>query len=345
MSDPATPAVRAAHRRVFPLRLSPIELFMLADDQPGYSMSFFIQLQLSGQLERAAFDAALDEALERHPLLRAWIETDTGGALCWTLAEGQMPDGDSGSEETAIRCRHGESIDLTKEIGLRVWVRQGAQRARVLLQFHHACCDGTGAYRFIGDLLAGYGIRTTTSGPRPAFGSVEVKLLRTRKQRALDAAATPGQRGLIRLAMRECWKIVARRPAPLAPPATVDRGRSEDFPGFLSFSFSRSEHQRLRDAANTWGVTLNDLLLRDLFLTLADWNRRQPSPSRRPWLRIMMPTDLRGGEDYEMPAANLTGYTFLGRTIRNCASPDELLHSVRNEKALIKHRRHDLRGC
>jgi NRPS condensation-like uncharacterized protein len=318
---------------------------MLADDQPGYSMSFFIQLQLSGQLERAAFDAALDEALERHPLLRAWIETDTGGALCWTLAEGQMPDGDSGSEETAIRCRHGESIDLTKEIGLRVWVRQGAQRARVLLQFHHACCDGTGAYRFIGDLLAGYGIRTTTSGPRPAFGSVEVKLLRTRKQRALDAAATPGQRGLIRLAMRECWKIVARRPAPLAPPATVDRGRSEDFPGFLSFSFSRSEHQRLRDAANTWGVTLNDLLLRDLFLTLADWNRRQPSPSRRPWLRIMMPTDLRGGEDYEMPAANLTGYTFLGRTIRNCASPDELLHSVRNEKALIKHRRHDLRGC
>ena len=84
---------------------------------------------------------------------------------------------------------------------------------------------------------------------------------------------------------------------------------------------------------------MNDLLLRDLFLTMEQWNRPQPKFSRRPWLRIMMPTDLRSGEDYEMPAANLTGYTFLMRTIRDCASPSELLQSIRNETALIKHRR------
>ena len=186
MSDPATLAAIAAHKRVFPLRLSPIELFMIADDQVGYPMSFFIQLQFYGQIERGAFEGALDEALNRHPLLRAWIETGRGGFPFWVSAKGQLPDGDWGSEETIITCRHSEAIDLGREIGLRVWVRQGLQRAKVLLQFHHACCDGTGAYRFIGDLLAGYGIRTTTSGQRPSFGAVEPKLLRTRKHRPLE---------------------------------------------------------------------------------------------------------------------------------------------------------------
>ena len=344
MSDPTTLAALAAHKQVFPLRLSPIELFMIADDQVGYPMSFFIQLQFNGQIERGAFEGALDEALNRHPLLRAWIETGRGGFPFWVSAKGQLPDGDWGSEEAIIACRNSEAIDLTKEIGLRVWVRQGAQRAKVLLQFHHACCDGTGAYRFIGDLLAGYGIRTTTSAQRPVLGSVESQLLRTRKQRALDVAATPMRRGLLRLTIIECSKLVARQPASLAPPLTVKCGHAADFPGFLSFSFARTDHQKLRDAANSCGVTLNDLLLRDLFLTLEHWNRPPRSFSlqhflQRPWLRIMMPTDLRSGEDYEMPAANLTGYTFLARTIRDCALPSELLQSIRNETALIKHRR------
>ncbi len=344
MSDPTTVAALAAHKRVFPLRLSPIELLMIWDNRVGYPMSFFIQLRFYGQIERGAFEAAMDEALNRHPLLRARIEAGRGGFPSWVSAQGQMPDGDWGSEEAIIACRNNEAIDLTSEIGLRIWVRQGAQRAKVLLQFHHACCDGTGAYRFIGDLLACYGIRTTSLGRRPVLGSVESQLLRTRKQRLLDVAATPSRRGLLRLAVREYWKLMSRQPAPLAPPLMVERGHATEFPGFLSFSFARTDHRKLRDAAHSSGVMLNDLLLRDLFLTLEYWNRPRRTFSlqhfwQRPWLRIMMPTDLRSGEDYEMPAANLTGYAFLARTIRDCALPSELLQSIRNETALIKHRR------
>ena len=344
MSDPTTLAAVAAHKRLFPLRLSPLELLMIADDQVGYPMSFFIQLQLQGQIDRGAFEESLDEALQRHPLLRACIETGRGGQPFWVAAKVTRPQGDWGAEHEAIVCPHGEAVDLTKEIGLRVWVRQGLERATVMMQFHHACCDGTGAYRFIGDILACYGIRTTTTGQKPVLGALDAQLLRTRKQRSLDVAATPARRGLLRLALGECWKIAARQPMPLAPPAIVGPAAANEFPGFLTSSFSRAEHQTLRDAAGSGGVTLNDLLLRDLFLTLQQWNTAQQpfarqSVSPRTWLRIMMPTDLRGGEDYEMPATNLTAYTFLARTVGDCASPDELLKSVRNETALIKHQR------
>ena len=331
---------RAAKQRLFPLHLSPIEIFMLADDQRGHPMTFVIQLQLSGQIDRRALEAALAEALERHPLLRARIEAGKGDLPCWMPAEDQGPEVDWGPEGTPMACPRGEGIDLAREIGLRVWIRQGQERATAVLQFHHACCDGTGAYRFIGDLLAGYGIRTATAENRPAFGSVEASLLRTRKRRTLGPGTAPG-RGLRRLAIREGWKILAGRPDPLVAPGAGLRTGSPtaDFPGFLTASLDRTGHQRLRDAAGRCGATLNDLLLRDLFLTIRQWNRRQPSwrPQRR--LRIMMPTDLRNGDDFAMPAANLTGYTFLTREARECASPEELLRSIRNETALIKEQR------
>jgi hypothetical protein len=340
MSDCDGVLVRAAKQRLFPLHLSPIEIFMLADDRRGHPMTFVIQLQLSGRIDRRAFEAALAEALQRHPLLRARIEAGKGDLPCWMPAEDQGPELDWGLEGTPMVCPRGEGIDLAREVGLRVWIRQGEERATVVLQFHHACCDGTGAYRFIGDLLAGYGIRTAAAESRPAFGSLDASLLRTRKRRTLNPGTSPG-RELRRLAIREGWKILAGRPDPLvAPGAGLGNGsRAADFPGFLSASLDRTEQKRLRDVAGRCGATLNDLLLRDLFLTIQQWNRRQPSWRPRRPLRIMMPADLRKGDDFEMPAANLTGYSFLTREARDCASPEELLRSIRNETALIKDQR------
>ena len=81
----------------------------------------------------------------------------------------------------------------------------------------------------------------------------------------------------------------------------------------------------------------NDLLLRDLFLTLARWNDGVGRSAR--WLRIMMPTDLREGQDIEMPAANLTSYIFLTRRASECRSPDSLLQTVRQDTTLVKNQR------
>ena len=340
MSAKPIPGDSSGKQRLFPLHLSPIEIFMLADDQLGYPMSFAVKLWLSGTVDRTAFESALAEALQRHPLLQALIKAGKGDLPCWMPAGDVWPDFDWGGEGTPIVCQRGEHIDLSKEIGLRLWVRQGTHGANVLLQFHHACCDGTGAYRFIGDLLAGYGIRTAVADQRPVLGSVEEKLLRTRKQHALGAGAATGS-ALRRLAIKEGWKILANRPAVLAPPAAASCNGSPplEFPGFLYSSFDRAEHQRLRDAAGRCGATLNDLLLRDLFLTMDRWNGRPWFWPRRGRLAIMMPTDQRDTEDYEMPAANMTSYTFLMRRVHECAAPEKLLRSIRNETALIKHQR------
>ena len=55
--------------RTFPLYVPPIDWFFLIDDSPEYTMSFFLDLDFSGRLDQDIFQAALEEALERNPLL------------------------------------------------------------------------------------------------------------------------------------------------------------------------------------------------------------------------------------------------------------------------------------
>jgi hypothetical protein len=116
-----------------------------------------------------------------------------------------------------------------------------------------------------------------------------------------------------------------------------DQG-SDDFPGFLSMSLDRPIAQKLRAIADAYGATLNDLLLRDLFLTMHTWNKQQGAEGNKR-LGIMMPTDMRESEDCEMPAANLTSYTFLSRRAGRWGSPGRLLATIQAETARIKSHR------
>ncbi len=68
MFDPSVAAL-------FPLRLTTFERYMLWDDRPEYPMVFAFRLKLSGELHRAVFESSLDEALSRHPLLRALVKS------------------------------------------------------------------------------------------------------------------------------------------------------------------------------------------------------------------------------------------------------------------------------
>ena len=156
---------------------------------------------------------------------------------------------------------------------------------------------------------------------------------------SLSASATRRER--TPLALREAWKILHRQPAPLAPPAAASAtaDRDADFPGFLCHSFDRARHECLRNAAGAQGVTLNDLLLRDLFVTLDRWQGERLSWFQPRRLRIMMPVELRGTEDYTMPATNMVAYAFLACKAGDVGQPRELLRMIRDQTARIKHER------
>ena len=77
--------------KLFPLHLTSFEHYMVVDDRPRYPMTFIVQLELSGELQSASFDDAIEKALKRHPLLTAVVGPGKSGKDCWIAAPHLRP--------------------------------------------------------------------------------------------------------------------------------------------------------------------------------------------------------------------------------------------------------------
>jgi hypothetical protein len=334
-------AVRRRTDRLLPLHLTPLELFMCADDRPAFPMTFTIIVRLSGTVDRGAFEAALEDMLERHPLLTAVVNAAKSGLPCWVLAKNARPTVNWQPSGTPIASLGWKPINIASEAGLRIWARTTATQCELVLQFHHAVADGVGAYRVIGDLLAAYALHTYCDGSTPRLAPVDPTQLRRRRRTIMTAASSQSSCRLVWQALRSAVRILARRITPLAAPGRESAVAEVvgAVPAIETITLDRAAHERLRSAAADLGGTLNDLLLTTLFQTLHAWNSRHGTIGRGQSLRIMMPTDLRGQEEYEMPAATLTGYTFLTRKARDCLDTRSLMRTIGDETASIKRER------
>lgn len=328
----------------FPLRLTPFEWYMLEDDRPEYPMTFSLRLGLQGRIRRGAFEAALADACARHLLLCARIRRRSRREPRWELVGQITPYLDWDDASVPWRCPAGEAIDLTAEAGLRVWVRQGPETASVMLLFHHACCDGIGALQFAGDLLAAYGIRTAAGGSQPELLRLDASRLSARGDFAQGKPSWRDRAGYLIASLREAYRWCAVNPAPLnLPEATDSTGPAGGlFSGICSRVLGENELQSLLAAARRQEVTLNDLLLCNMFLTIADWNDRHGSAACGSWLRVAMPANLRMPGDEAMPAANRVTMSFLARRAGECRDARTLLAGIRRETSHIKGTRRGL---
>ena len=318
---------------VFPLPLTPIEAFMAIDARPGYSWAVDMELRFRGCVDRGAFERALAVAVERNPLFTcridggargpyAWVPTDAKPSIAW-LAESE----DLGE-------RYDAYVDLTAEPGLCVFVRQGEDRSRVLLHYHHACCDGIGGFSFVEDLLAAYAAAVGGEAIVAPRGLVPSRLV-TRAQASVPYRTPWQQVGDSFVGLWEGLKLLFGRPQTIAAPTTrePDARAMGQQPAFISVTCSAEVKAGLRRVADEAGATTNDVLLRDLFLVLKRWNELHGGTGRRGPLRILMPQNLREPADAAAPAANIMSFAFLTRRARACERPEALLASIRDETA------------
>ena len=321
---------------LFPLPLSAFEYYMLIDDRPTYPMTSVIDVELRGKLRRDIFDEALDEALDRHPLFRAVIERPWLGRARWVPAVDQRPRVDWGEAGEPCLCPGGLAIDITREVGLRIWVRQGEPTVTITMQLHHTCCDGVGIIEFIGDLLAAYGSRTATGEKKPMLRPLDIEALRRRGEYHY---AVPADSTLLReigIAVWESLEWSLRPPKPLAAPVEPPADNASDIqlPTNLKYVFDQHETKRLRVVAKQHDVSTNELLLRDLFLTIDDWNESH-RPGWRGRARVSMPVSLREFEHDRIPAANVVSHAFLTRKRSRLRDPQALLEGIASEVADI----------
>jgi hypothetical protein len=334
MPDPPSDTAPAS---IFPLPLTPFELYYLLDDRREYPTTFPVEARFSGELDPARFRAALEATVARHPLLRATVE-DRRGTLQWVEAGGR-PHVDWADESATIRHADGEFIDLRSAPGLRTWVRAGAGSARVLFQFHHACCDGLAALDFLKDVLAAYKA-AAAEGPSTQVGrEIDPRLLLARGEFVPPGTEKP----TFGVALRDAWYtlnvwcwILLQKPRALE--AAKQTAAGSDSAPLLAYSvatLSREQSRALRAAAASLGATSNDLLLRDFLRVLRMWNERHAG-SGQGRFRINVPVSVRTREEAAMPAANRIGYGFVTDDGRAPRDPASLLAVVRAETGRIK---------
>jgi hypothetical protein len=317
---------------LFPLPLSPFEVYMVVDDRPQYRMTFIMQLDFTGHADAAALEASLPQALARHPLLTAQLDQSTRP---WRWHQGEptttltvLP------LEQDVDHFAGAPIDLVSGRGTRFWLKTVPGGAQLVGEFHHACADGIGALQFYGDWLAAYA--AIVNAVAPAWTQLAPERLQTRGEARWPPPPHPisfwqAARGTL----VEAGRWLTRYPAVIAAPKKPRPLTNSSFGGLLSHTFDAQQTRALRNAAREQNVTLNDLLLRDLFVAIERWNHAQDA-SGGGWLQINMPTSLRRGDDDEMPAANVIGYAFLARRAVDCADEKALLQGLAHDTKAIR---------
>ncbi|HUG20778.1 MAG TPA: hypothetical protein VMM56_17445 [Planctomycetaceae bacterium] len=311
---------------IFPLRLSDFEYYMYSVDTPQYPMAFFLKAVVTGELRRAEFEQSVRSACERHPLSRAIVRRSLG-RLRWVESEREkLPIDWSMEPGGPPLCP--DHLNLNREPGIRIWVRPAGERTEITFEFHHACCDGIGATQFIGDILAFYGQQTAEpDAEQPRLHDLSTELLFRRGEIFERSKDQPKQKRSVVKVIHKFRRLVGRKTMLLAAPGEPP-SHSIDRSSFLTEILERSVFRGLRNLAKQTGTSLNDVLLREMFLTLRDWNVQHQALIESEWLRIGMPINMRPPKFDGLPSCNMVSFMFLPRQPDFCNDEEKLLESI-----------------
>lgn len=318
------------------------EHYMLADDRPSHPMTCHIRFWFRGRFEKDLFRKAVREVLPRHPIFQMRVEGSSKNktkSIFWTPCETMvMPFISWADSQTPLdEPPGGFAQNIYKDIGLRFWIRDSAENSAtqtmILVQFHHSICDGIGLFQFMEDLLIQYGTLAGHSMPTmreidpsvfPFRGDFSLKQDEWRKRRSLDLKRT----GTFFRSLAQPLKVPKLPPEQLTKVADLHASVRQVLP--------ESVLEKLRVDARDGNASVNDLLIRGLFTILSNWNAMHGA--KNPWIRIAIPTSLRGPVEEKMSAANVVSMIFLSRKREEILKP-ELLPTIVAEMKDIKDKR------
>lgn len=316
------------------MNLSAFERFMQTDDRPDYPMTFVVEMVFRGELRKQEFEDAIAQVLARHPLLVSRIEIGKRELPVWVHQPDLPPTISYGSQDDPIECPEGEQFDNDREAGLRIYVRQGPDKVKITFYFDHKCTDGVGAHIVCGEIFAFYANAVEGSEVARVIDLKPI-LLKTRQQRQLfyggiSLTSRPNWyawKYAIRVAGFSCQKMASRH-------VKTDQILRPRF-GVVSGSLDAAEHKQLRDRAVEHGVTVNDIVIAELFHTMYQWNQSMGQLKRRGF-KVLIPSNLRQRGDDEMPCANMTTYNFISRKPRDCQDRVSMVKAIRDATNEIK---------
>lgn len=319
-------AAAGVSKGLFPLPLTPFELYMFLDDRPSHPMQFFCRLRFHGEMNRRQFESAVRRALTRHPLLTAVVQRPAEKRYEWVAGDPETVQINWQPRADQQHFVEPAFMDIRREPGVRVESRSGAEQTDLVFAFHHATCDGLAAMDFIVDVLTNYA--------NAEMGADQYRLKRVE----LDGLPTRGSCGVTRWDwskwclrhlphLRRCYRFYKRRPMPLFD-HELETVQPLAAPSLRIHHFSTAESSQLRSAAAQWSTSVNTVFMRDLYLGFNDLRLQSRTACDSDWLRIAAPSNMRNAAARRMSASNIVSIMFDDRRVTELGDPDALLRSI-----------------
>jgi hypothetical protein len=330
---------------LFPLPLVSFETMMVLEDRKDYPMLARLDLEFSGQVDWQAMSHAITSAVVRHPLLYALLEKTRFGNFRWVMPSQPgisitILKKHSTDSLDAVQGQWRSPIDLQAHPGVRFLLIESEAGLKLSICVHHACTDGIGLLQLVEDILAIYQQQTSKQEDQPELRPLDFKLLEKRGKFPIESIGWSKRIKDFLFAFQLAHRFGRDKPDPIA---TTDRDdklerisetdQAVDETGEGNFTELLIP---LRKASARAGVTLNDLLILGLFLTIQQWNARSETGKSDSRYRILMPCNLRGPAHLAMPAANRMSYSFLSRSLADLKDEDALLAGIRGETEYIR---------
>ncbi|MFG3003155.1 amino acid adenylation domain-containing protein, partial [Streptomyces calvus] len=232
----------------------------LQGPSPTYNMP--VSLRLSGELDRAALEAALGDVVARHESLRTVFGEDTDGPHQVVLpVEAARPvvtlvrtDEEQLGEQLRNAARY--AFDLTAELPVRVWLFELGPREHVLLVLvHHIVSDGWSMGPLSRDLTAAYAARCAGEAPRWADLPVQYADFTLWQREVLGSEEDPESEISRQLAY---WKeALAGLPEELELPADRPRPATASHEGGrVAFEIPEAVHRQVAEVARETGASV-----------------------------------------------------------------------------------------
>ncbi|MGI6400717.1 MAG: condensation domain-containing protein [Thermoguttaceae bacterium] len=317
------------------------EEYMIMDDTPQYPMNPILQLRLKGVIDRAAARSALNDVIERQPLLKCCVEK-RGFRYYWVPTHKRPAvtyvDFDA---DPSILNESGfprlSPIDLFSEPGCRIFhiVSRREDWTLLVVQVHHATADGVGVAQILNEWSIRYSLAVGAAPPGLEVPHVDEESFQERRKIGWTVRAYFKN---FFHTMRSTSQLAFGRPRPLIPVGPFkDVKPAVDYPHMRTLKLTRSETDQCIRRAKELGVTVNDSLLATFFLTLDKWLTDVRRDNKSGSLRVMAPINMRTDRHRFAPLSNVVSTVFLDRSRRFLAKgAEKTLESVVSEMRWIK---------
>lgn len=346
-----------ALKKLFPMPMTSIEKLHWFDDDPDLPNVIFCRMRVAERIDEQYARRAWQIAVDRQPFADV-KPTRMKGRWHWTLGPRVKAKNNS-----SLDAWNGTRFEWTEYpskpprwqfadhrvaektgsyLGVSVWSQQrevdcvavAEDHSEIWFHVHHAIGDGAGAVMVVTEWMEIYG--NLSNGQPPEMGLVRIdgELLKRRNRLDLLTWRYLKQVPKQPIALFGATKFIFRKTAEL-----MHGHRSANQPGYPSIRgewIPESELDRLDEQAKFLGVTLNSLLLAQLFRSLVQWRSEQGIPSGRDWIRIILPMSIRNISDRRLPMTNRATIVQIDRCVNDMKDGEGFCRHLDREIKIIR---------